>query len=78
LGLHEAVLAPSGWKEYDLDVKSDQTTDDVHHVMSAEQNRQSFRILAPNLSGHLVQHYPSQIVHDLTFIVRCCSFPPCW
>jgi len=38
--------------------------------MSAEQNRQSFRILAPNLSGHLqaVQHY-QQIVHDLTFIL---------
>jgi len=85
-GLICGQLAPNGpgsiWlEEYDLDVKNDQTTDDVHHVMSAKQNRQSFRILAPNLSGHLqaVQHYPSQIVHDLTFILFIRSFQsPCW
>jgi len=43
-----AVLAPFGWWGCGLDVKSDQTTDDVPHVMSAEQSRQSFRILALN------------------------------
>jgi len=60
--LHETVLAPSGWKEYDLDVKSDQTTDDVHHVMSAEQNRQSFRILARIYRGIFKQFSKSFMI----------------
>jgi len=69
-GSHVAVLVPFARLGYGLDEKSDQTTGDVHHAMSAGQNHQSLRILAPASSIFKRLNITlSQVVHDLTFIL---------
>jgi len=56
-------------EEYDLDVKSDQTTGDVHHAMSAGQIVKAVFLLRIIGASSSCSAYLSQIVHDLAFIL---------